>query len=251
MGRRLGSLRHDAKRFMIASDRTKSLGVRIGLLLLLLTLALPSGHSQTLNPSSWVARIEPRQLHPGDKAKVLLSAKIDPGWHMYSLTQPPPPRAAKVALEENSVFLADGKAQQPKPKVAFDPNFQIETETFEQEVTFTLPIKVAPDAPSGDQKFNVKVTFQLCDDQRCLPPRTRPIEVEATILAAATSSKSGSLSATPSPRPSSDATKKPEATPSVAATATPTPVTAAPLLTQPTPPPPLAPAVAYQRAGQS
>jgi len=190
---------------MISHGGKKGGSGRIGLLFLLLAIALPSGFSQTLNPSSWVGRVEPRELHPGDKAKVLLSAKIDAGWHLYSLTQPPPPRAAKIALEQNSIFLADGNPQQPKPKVAFDPNFQIETETFENEVTFTVPIKVAADAPAGAQKFNVKVTFQLCDDQRCLPPRTRPIEVEATILAAVNgaTANGANLRATPTSRPSS------------------------------------------------
>jgi thiol:disulfide interchange protein len=238
---------------MISSDRNIKRSSRAGLTFLLLTAVLAIGHSQTLNPSSWVGRVEPSQLHPGDKAKVLLSAKIDAGWHLYSLTQPPPPRAAKIALEENSIFLADGNPQQPKPKLAFDPNFQIETETFEKEVTFTVPIKVAADAPAGAQKFNVKVTFQLCDDQRCLPPRTRPIEVEATIVAAA---NRANLPATPTLHPSTEATKKPEAaapvvptdTPTVTPTVTPTPASAAPLLTQN---PPAPPAYQPQRAGQS
>jgi thiol:disulfide interchange protein DsbD len=174
------------------------------------------------------------------------------------LTQPPPPRAAKIALEENSMFLADGNPQQPKPKVAFDPNFQIETETFENEVTFTVPIKVAADAPAGAQKFNVKVTFQLCDDQRCLPPRTRPLKSRRRSLqrerAAANGPKAANLPATPTPRPSPEGTKNPEAaasavsaTPTVTPTVTPTPVSAAPLLTENPPAPP-----SYQqRARQS
>ncbi len=52
--------------------------------------------------------------------------------------------------------------QQPKPHVAFDPNFEMNTETFEGEVTFTVPVKVAADAAPGPHKIVVKVTFQAC-----------------------------------------------------------------------------------------
>src|SRR5207248_1893627 len=110
--------------------------------------------AQGLNVVAWSGRIESKQVKPGEKVKLLLTGKLDAGWHLYSLTQPPPPRATKIALDDSSdkAFTLDGAPQQPKPKTAFDPNFEMNTETFEDEVTFTVPVKAAADATSGPHK---------------------------------------------------------------------------------------------------
>ena len=159
----------------------------LGCSLLLTPGPSTSASSQAMNVVAWSGRIEAKQVKPGEKAKLLLTGKLDAGWHLYSLTQPPPPRATKIALDDSSdkAFTIDGAPQQPKPKVAFDPNFDINTETFEGEVTFTVPVKVAADAAPGSHKIVVKVTFQACDDHQCLPPRPKLVEVE-TMIAAST-----------------------------------------------------------------
>jgi thiol:disulfide interchange protein len=180
-------------------------------LLVLLALALPAW-AQSLNPVSITAKLEPAQVKPGGKAKVLINLKIEPSWHVYSLTQPPPPRAMKVALDESGPFKADGAPQQPKPKTAFDPNFEIDTQTFEGNVTITLPVKLVANAPAGPQKLTVNFAYQACDEHQCLPPRKVPLTLDATILAAAL---------TPSPAPTQVASASPA--PSVTPEATPTP----------------------------
>jgi len=216
----------------------RRIGSGVASALALVTLAAGQGR---LNPAAWSGRLEPGELRPGARAKLLLTAKLEPGWHMYAMTQGPPPRAVKIALEEGAVFLPDGAVQQPKPKTAFDPNFEIDTQTFEGEVTFTVPVKVAADAPPGPQKIVAKVTFQLCDDKQCLPPRTRPVEVETTIAAAAAKSvaalatkPSPTLSATPSPTTPPALVSEPTATP----TATPVPAAVGAAEASPPPPPP-------------
>src|SRR5262245_26163628 len=117
--------------------------------------------AQNQNPVSVSAKIDQSQLKPGQTAKLLIAVKIESGWHVYALTQPPPPRAAKVAIDESGVFKLDGKVLQPKPKVYQDPNFSepgkpFMSQAFENEVTFTAPIKVAGDAQAGAQKLIAK-----------------------------------------------------------------------------------------------
>src|SRR5262249_41909556 len=60
--------------------------------------------AQSSNPVTVSAKIDQSQLKPGQTAKVLITAKLEPGWHLYALTQPAPPRAAKVTIEESGVF---------------------------------------------------------------------------------------------------------------------------------------------------
>src|SRR5437868_6971954 len=73
--------------------------------------------AQGLNVVAWSGRVESKQVKPGEKVKLRLTGKLDAGWHLYSLTQPPPPRATKIALDDSSdkAFTLDGAPQQPKP----------------------------------------------------------------------------------------------------------------------------------------
>jgi thiol:disulfide interchange protein DsbD len=164
--------------------------IRLAALLAAALIAAPA-YAQALNPVSVSARLDPGEVKPGQAAKLLVTAKIDPGWHLYALTQPPPPRAARLTIDETGVFKAAGAAQQPKPRVYQDPNFSTPTEpfmsqTFENEATFTLPIKVLETAQPGAQKIMAKFAYQVCDDHQCLRPTTKTLEVEALIAAATT-----------------------------------------------------------------
>lgn len=195
--------------------------------ILLIGFGTQAGIAQAPIPATWSARVEPSQLKPGQSALLQLTVKLDPGWHIYSLTQPRPPRALQISLEEGPIFSQAGDPQQPKPKVAFDPNFSIDTATFEGTVTFSLAIKVAADAPTGPQKAVAKVTFQLCTDERCLPPRTKPVEAEVQIAAGKALPEAAAVTPTPQASISPKATASASTTPSPEATATPAPVAAA------------------------
>ncbi|MDQ3011659.1 MAG: thioredoxin family protein [Acidobacteriota bacterium] len=218
----------------------------LGALCALFTLAV-AAFGQIPNPVNLSVKLDPNPVKPGQSAKVTITAKIDAGWHLYSLTQPAGgPRPTRITIDETGPFKADGKATQPKPKAAADPNFSLPgqppflTETFDGEVNFTLPIKVAADAAVGAQKLIVKFYYQVCDDHQCLPPRTKPLEVE-TMIAAANAvlsptpqvSPSASPTKQASPTPASSTTPTQEASPSPTAT----PSGAGGIITDPTTPP--------------
>jgi thiol:disulfide interchange protein len=202
-------LRHQTEK------RAEKRGFASGLAIILLLLLGSSALAQTPNPVSISGRLEPAQVKQGQRAKILVTAKIDPGWHLYSLTQPPGgPIATKITIDDGNPLQMDGKPQQPKPKRAVDPNFtppggpDFMTETFDNEVTFTIPVKAATSSPTGALKTTVKIRFQVCDEHQCLPPRTRPVEVDTTIIAANTSPSPGQPQiavtgpgATPTPAP--------------------------------------------------
>ncbi len=158
--------------------------------------------AQNQNPVSLSAKIDQSQLKPGQTAKLLITVKLEPGWHLYALTQPPPPRAAKVTIDESGVFKLAGAVRQPKPKIYQDPNFSepgkpFMSQAFEKEVTFTAPIKVAADAKAGAQKLIAKFSYQVCDDQTCLRPTTKTFEIDTTIAAASVSASPAKVTPTP------------------------------------------------------
>jgi thiol:disulfide interchange protein len=159
----------------------------------ILLLALGGGIAETmaqgLNPVRFRAELEPAQIRVGEKARIVLTATIDPGWHLYSLSQPEGgPRPTRISLEEGGPLRLLSAPVQPKPRVAPDPNFSLPgeppflTETFEGQVDFLLSV-VAEGAPSNTPRSaGLKVYFQACDDHQCLPPRTRPVDLAVTIL---------------------------------------------------------------------
>jgi len=163
-----------------------------------------TGFAQPLNPVTFSAKLEPAEVKPGQNAKVLITARIDPGWHLYSLTQRSGgPIPTRITIDESSIVKMNGNPQQPKPKSAPDPNFSrpgeppFITETFDNEVTFTVPVTFASDISEGTQKFNVKIRFQACDDHQCLRPQNKPIEITATLIAATGSKLSPGLKTVP------------------------------------------------------
>ncbi|HKQ79933.1 MAG TPA: cytochrome c biogenesis protein CcdA, partial [Blastocatellia bacterium] len=192
--------------------------------------------AQASSPVSVSAKIDQSQLKPGQTAKLLITAKLEPGWHLYALTQQAPPRAAKVTIDENGVFKMNGAVQQPKPKIYKDPNFSMPGEppfmsqAFENEVTFTAPVKVANDAKTGAQQLIAKFSYQVCNDTTCLRPTTKTFEIETMIAAA-------SVKATPTPTPAPAKQATPELISQVKAATKPESPTPTPTVT-PEPPPP-------------
>ncbi len=108
------------------------------------------------------------------KLNVDLRAAIEPGWHLYALEQAAGgPIATTIKVAEGKPFAIDGAIKSPPPKVAFDPNFNIDTKYFEIEAVFSIPLKAAGDV-NADQ-IALDVRFQLCNDTFCLPPRTKRV----------------------------------------------------------------------------
>lgn len=136
------------------------------------------------NPIKWslqpVASKKP--MNPGDRFSVKVVAKIDGGWHLYSLTQPAGgPVPTRITLPAGQPFKLAGRIQSPDPYVAPDPNFGIDTEYYADSATFTLPVRIATDAKPGKTRLLVNAYFQSCNDQFCLPPRTVKLETSVEI----------------------------------------------------------------------
>src|SRR2546425_12907202 len=88
------------------------------------------GSAQRLDPVQWSLRLEPVAAAPGSQVLGHLTAAIEPGWHLYSLSTPAPSRPTKIQLADGAVF--EGlKIYYQEPKRAFDKNFNIETQTYE------------------------------------------------------------------------------------------------------------------------
>ncbi len=178
-----------------------------------LTLAAAGdGVSAQVEPVKWSAGARAATVRPGAAAEVLVTAQIDQGWHVYAVTQAPPPIATRIRIPAGQPFTLDGSVRAPSPRSAFDASFGIDTVFYAGAAVFAVPVRIAADAAAGRTTIRVQAYFQACNDQFCLPPKTvtmeAPIEIAGAPVAAAPSSppagslapaKAATAPATPSP----------------------------------------------------
>ncbi len=158
---------HYQRTNMFSASRLKLL-VFIGLIFLILPLIL---YAQ--NPVSWTIESDAKgkTLKQDEKTQVKLKAKIEANWYLYDLEQPGKgPFPTKITVPEDSKFALDSNPKSIGAKTKFDPNFNINTQTFAETAEFIVPLKATGDANGDDLAINVR--YQVCDDKVCLPPKT-------------------------------------------------------------------------------
>jgi thiol:disulfide interchange protein DsbD len=163
------------------------------LVLVLAAIAVPRIAAQG-DPVKWSATAAAARVSRGDTFKVDVVAQIAEGWHLYALTQAPPPIATRVNVAPGQPFALAGSVDAPVPQSAFDPSFGIDTAFYAEEVAFTLPVRVAAQADLGPNRLKVQAYFQTCNDQFCLPPKTVTMEVAVEVAEAAPGTRASSAS---------------------------------------------------------
>jgi thiol:disulfide interchange protein DsbD len=124
----------------------------------------------------------PATAKAGARLQIDLQGVIQDEWHVYSISQMPGgPTRTVISLSEGQPFERDGSLTAPMPHTAFDPNFNIDTETYEGTVKFKVPVKVAKGAIAGGHKIAIDVLYQTCNDTTCLPPHTTHLLVPISI----------------------------------------------------------------------
>ena len=101
-------------------------------------LAAVAAYGQKLDPVQWALSSAVTSAPPGSTVPLHLAAKIDEGWHLYSLTTPAGgPIRTTAELAENPA-IARATFYQPPPVRKLDPNFKIDTETFEKQLDLLI-----------------------------------------------------------------------------------------------------------------
>jgi hypothetical protein len=109
-------------------------------------------------------------------SSIQISAKIENGWHLYALDLDPSigPVPTQIVLEKNKLV----KELQPFEvrtiaKKSYEANFGAEVSYYEHDFLASKRILVKkPTIVKGE------LTYMLCDDKRCLPPKTIPFEIK-------------------------------------------------------------------------
>jgi thiol:disulfide interchange protein len=140
-----------------------------------------AANAQKLDPIQWALTADSSRAPAGSSVTLHLKATFQEGWHLYSLTTPkggPIPTTAE--LTEN-LAIAGSKLYQPPPVRKFDPNFSLDTETFETAVDLPLVVEIKKDAKPGPVELTANVRYQACNDRQCLPPRKKTAVYQVSV----------------------------------------------------------------------
>ena len=167
---------------------------------LLLSLAVavcpaisPVANSQTPSGKDVLAPTAYASYDPvarGMAFQVAVVLKIRPGFHVNAREvseeyliptelRPDVPAGFKMS----DVIYPKGTLQ----TFTFSKNKQLNVYT--DTVTVRLPLTVLPDAPLGPQHLAMKLRYQACSTEICLPPVTKDVEATINVVAAQSGAK--------------------------------------------------------------
>jgi hypothetical protein len=138
----------------------------------ILLLSLVSFFSSQLlaqNPVSWT--YTSKKINASEY-EIHLTASIQDGWHLYSQDQPKDAIAQPTSFSFNkNPFLSfEGKVKEiGKLEKYKDEVLDVSANQYSDKVVFVQKVKA-----KGKAKTSVtgNLTYQTCDDKKCLPPKT-------------------------------------------------------------------------------
>ncbi len=162
----------------------------VSVLLLVGVAALPSASQQVPSPKDVVAPTAYVSLDPvgrGAQFQIAVVLKIRPGFHINAREK-----------SEDYLIATDLRADAPTGFQAGDvsyPKGALHTFTFskkplnvyEDTITLRLPVTALATVPLGAQHIPLKLRYQACSTEICLPPVT--LTLDATFNVAATAGK--------------------------------------------------------------
>jgi len=140
--------------------------------------------TEKFNHVQWTLKLDQPSAAPGATLLGRLEARVDPEWHMYSLTTPPGPIPTTIKLTDSSA-VAQITLFEPPPVRKFDPNFNADTETYEGAQTFLARIQLRKDLQPGPLTLTFEPRYQTCSGTQCIPPRTRQVAAMLDVVASA------------------------------------------------------------------
>lgn len=99
---------------------------------------------------------------------VLLRARIQPGWHIYSQNvKEGGPIKTSFTFTPSKTYTLAGKTIEPTPKTKYEKSFKMNVGYFEKEVVFQQKIKLKSKSSTWVKGV---LEYAVCNKTGCLPP---------------------------------------------------------------------------------
>ncbi|MEO5943424.1 MAG: protein-disulfide reductase DsbD domain-containing protein [Ferruginibacter sp.] len=143
---------------------------------LLLVFGFTTGaFAQIENPVRWSYTVK----KTGDKTYELhMTANVSSKWHIYAQNAGEGPVPTSFSFAKNGLVSLDGSVKEVgKLEKLYDNNFHSELKFYQNKVDFVQKIKLKSPVATV---VNGTVTFMVCDDSKCLPPKDVPFSIKVS-----------------------------------------------------------------------
>lgn len=146
---------------------------------------VPSG-KDVVAPSVYVS-LDPAGR--GSTARVAVIMKIRPGFHVNAREKSAEYLIATDLKPQLPVGFTAGEVSYPKGKLETFTFSKTPLNVYQGTVKLLLPVTVGANAPLGTQHVPLKLRYQACSTEVCLPPVTLNLDATLNVAAAAADSR--------------------------------------------------------------
>jgi Disulphide bond corrector protein DsbC len=148
---------------------------------------VPSGRD-VVSPSAY-ASLDP--VARGSSFQLAVVLKIRPGFHINAREKSEDYLIATDLKADVPAGFKTGEVSYPKGKLRPFTFSKKPLNVYEDTVILRLPLTALPTAPLGAQHIPLKLRYQACSTEICLPPVTLDVDASFTVAASAADARPG------------------------------------------------------------
>jgi Disulphide bond corrector protein DsbC len=148
---------------------------------------VPSGRD-VVSPSAYVS-LDP--VARGSSFQLAVVLKIRPGFHINAREKSEDYLIATDLKADVPAGFKTGEVSYPKGKLRPFTFSKKPLNVYEDTVILRLPLTALPGAPLGAQHIPLKLRYQACSTEICLPPVTLDLDASITVAASAADARPG------------------------------------------------------------
>ena len=167
----------------------RALTILGGILLVIVLIALPAVPSQVPEAKDVVSSAVYSSFEPaarGNSFQLAVVLKIRSGFHINAHETSASYLIATTVTPQLPAGFKAGEVVYPKGELHTFSFTKTPLNVYQDKVIVRIPLTAQPDAPTGAQHIPMKLRYQACNNELCLPPVK--VDLEATVNITATSS---------------------------------------------------------------
>jgi DsbC/DsbD-like thiol-disulfide interchange protein len=162
------------------------------LLLFVLLAALPSAKPQIPAAKEVVSPMSYASLEPaarGSTFQLAVVLKIRNGFHINAHEASADYLIATSITPQLPAGFKAGEISYPKGELRSFSFSKTPLNVYEDKAIVRIPITVLPDAPTGAQHIPLKLRYQACNNELCLPPVKLDVDAAVSVAASPNASR--------------------------------------------------------------
>jgi len=158
------------------------------LLLAVANVKTPQAVAQVPSPKDVVTPAAFASYDPvarGKEFQIAVVMKIREGFHVNARKKSAEYLIATDLKTDGATGFKTGDVTYPEGQLHTFTFSKTPLNVYERTVVLKMPVAALPDAPTGVQHIALKLRYQACNNEVCLPPVTLPVDAVVNVAASA------------------------------------------------------------------